>query len=135
MFLDGDWCWDSNPFQVTDETKTMVIQNICYQLNNFIHCTDYENIIFCWVMHKQSIIDSITGKLDTKNCNAKKISLTVDEKNLKNRLKADIEQGIRNVDIIDKSIARISMYQTLDIIKINTNNKTVCEITNEITAL
>ena len=22
VFLDGDWCWDSHPFQVTDETKT-----------------------------------------------------------------------------------------------------------------
>ena len=23
VFLDGDWCWDTNPFQVTDETKAM----------------------------------------------------------------------------------------------------------------
>lgn len=21
VFLDGDWCWDMNPFQVTEETK------------------------------------------------------------------------------------------------------------------
>ena len=21
VFLDGDWCWDASPFQVTDETK------------------------------------------------------------------------------------------------------------------
>ena len=21
VFLDGDWCWDANPFQVTDETN------------------------------------------------------------------------------------------------------------------
>ena len=24
VFLDGDWCWDSDPFQVTEETKIMV---------------------------------------------------------------------------------------------------------------
>ena len=24
VFLDGDWCWDASPFQVTEETKTMV---------------------------------------------------------------------------------------------------------------
>ena len=35
VLLDGDWCWDSNPFRVTDETKSMVIDNICYLLNNF----------------------------------------------------------------------------------------------------
>lgn len=42
VFLDGDWCWDSNPFQVTEETKTMVTDNICYLLNNFLRCTAYE---------------------------------------------------------------------------------------------
>ena len=24
VFLDGDWCWDASPFQVTNETKVMV---------------------------------------------------------------------------------------------------------------
>lgn len=28
VYLDGDWCWDASPFQVTQETKTMVIRNI-----------------------------------------------------------------------------------------------------------
>ena len=37
VFLDGDWCWDANPFQVTNETKAMVTDNICYLLNNFLH--------------------------------------------------------------------------------------------------
>jgi len=27
VFLDGDWCWDADPFQITDETKAMVLQN------------------------------------------------------------------------------------------------------------
>ncbi len=45
VFLDGDWCWDMNPFVVNDETKVMVMDNICYVLNNFIHCSVYENII------------------------------------------------------------------------------------------
>lgn len=37
VFLDGDWCWDASPFQVTSETKNMVMDNICYVLNNYIH--------------------------------------------------------------------------------------------------
>ena len=32
VFLDGDWCWDADPFQVTKETKAMVLRNICYML-------------------------------------------------------------------------------------------------------
>ena len=46
VFLDGDWCWDASPFQVTDETKAIVMDNICYLLNNFLKCTAYDNIIF-----------------------------------------------------------------------------------------
>lgn len=135
VFLDGDWCWDANPFQVTDETKTMVVHNICYLLNSFIHCSAYENVIFCWVMHEQSIIDGIINELDTENCIVKKISLTVDEMNLQQRLKADMARNICTADVIDRSVARIPMYQALDTIKIETSNKTVREIVDEIMAL
>ena len=135
VFLDGDWCWDASPFQVTEETKEMVIHNICYLLNSFLHCSVYENIIFCWVMHEQSIIDCILQKLDTKNCTVKNISLIADEINLRNRLNADIASGIRTVDVIGRSISRISMYQSLDTVKIDTSNKTVQAISDEIMML
>ena len=59
VFLDGDWCWDADPFQLTEETKEMVMRNICFLLNNFLRCTAYDNIILCWVMHEQYIIDTL----------------------------------------------------------------------------
>ena len=86
VFLDGDWCWDADPFQVTEETKAMVMRNICFLLNSFLHCTAYENIIFCWVMHEQSIIDEIIDRLDTGDARVIKISLMIDETNLRKRL-------------------------------------------------
>ena len=135
VFLDGDWCWDASPFQITEETKAMVIDNICYLLNNFLHCSVYENVIFCWVMHAQSIIDSIVEKLDTKNCNVKYISLIADESSLRKRLEADVERGIRSADVIERSIMRVQMYQTLDTIKIDTTNKTVQMIVDEMKEL
>jgi len=132
VFLDGDWCWDANPFQVTEETKRMVVNNICYLLNNFLHCSAYENIIFCWVMHEQAIINSILDKLDMENCILKNISLVADEENLRKRLQADIESGIRKEDVLERSLARINLYQKLDTVKINTNDKTVQTIVEEI---
>ena len=135
VFLDGDWCWDASPFQVTEETKAMVTDNICYLLNSFLHCSAYENVIFCWVMHQQYIIDSILEKLDAKNCDVKCISLITDEINLRKRLTVDVENGIRTADVIDRSVARISLYQTLDTIKIDTSNKTVQIIADEIMQL
>ena len=127
VFLDGDWCWDADPFQVTEETQVMVIRNICYLLNSFI--------IFSWVMHEQAIIDSITDRLDTDDCKVIKISLTTDEINLRNRLTSDIARGIRTADVIERSLARIYMYSSLDSVKVDTSNKTIREIADEIIAL
>ncbi len=135
VFLDGDWCWDASPFQVTEETKEMVVRNICYLLNSFLHCSVYDNIIFCWVMHEQSIIDCIMGKLDIEHCRVKRISLIADESNLRDRLTADITRGIRTADAINRSVSRISMYQSLDTIKIDTSNKTIQVIADEIMML
>lgn len=132
VFLDGDWCWDADPFQVTEETKNMVIDNICYLLNNFIKCSVYENIIFCWVMHQQDIIDNIVERLNTNYCNVKTISLLVDENSLTKRITKDIENGIRQYDVLQRSIERIHMYDSLDTIKIDTTNKTIEEIVEEI---
>ncbi len=135
VFLDGDWCWDASPFQVTDETKTMVIDNICHLLNNFLKCSVYENIIFCWVMHEQSIINSIIEKLDAQNCAVKCISLVANETSLRHRLSTDVERGIRTADVVDRSVARIPLYQTLNTIIIDTNEKTVAMIADEIKQL
>ena len=73
VFLDGDWGWNASPFQVNYETKAMAVRNICYLLNSFIHCSAYENVIFCWIMHEQSIIDGIISKLETEKSIIKSI--------------------------------------------------------------
>lgn len=48
-----------SPFIVNDETQNMVVNNICYLLNSFISCSEYDNVIFCWVMHEMD-----TEKID-----------------------------------------------------------------------
>jgi len=135
VFLDGDWCWDASPFQVTEETRAMVTENICYLLNQFLHCSAYENVIFCWVMHQQAIIDSILERLDTAGCKVKCISLLADEATLRQRLTADVERGIRTADVIDRSVARIPLYQELNTLKVDTRNKTIPVVAGEIVQL
>lgn len=132
VFLDGDWCWDMHPFIVNEETKAMVLDNICHLLNNFIHCSSYENIIFCWVMHEQSIIDDILKKLDTSNLNIKSISLISDEASLTQRIAKDIASNLRQPDVLKRSLERLAMYQELNTIKIDTSNKDIPTIINTI---
>jgi DNA polymerase III delta prime subunit len=122
VFLDGDWCWDMHPFQVTEETKRMVMDNICFLLNNFIRCSAFEHIVFCWVMHEQAIIDEIVGRLDTAGCRVHLVSLVCEEHALRSRLMKDVEAGIRTADIFDRSAERLPLYHALSTCKVDVTN-------------
>lgn len=127
VFLDGDWCWMMEPFIVNDETKAMVMDNISHLLNNFIKCQEYENIIFCWVMHEQSIIDELLSKLDMQNCKEYIFSLVCTEDALVQRLEKDVADNKRAEDVITRSIPRLEKYKLINSIKIDVSNITPAE--------
>lgn len=115
VFLDGDWCWNMDPFVVNQDTKNMVLDNITHCLNNFIHTPGIENIIFCWVMHKQDIIDKIIQKLDTEGVDIHLISLICEKEELINRMLIDR----RDNQTIRKSLQYLELYKDLDTQKID----------------
>lgn len=119
VFLDGDWCWDMHPFQVTPETKRMVQENIAFLLNNFICCPAYEHIIFCWVLHEQEILDQLMARLEVSGCEVYKISLICSRSVLKERLQKDIDANIRRAEVIARSLARLALYEDLNTAKID----------------
>jgi len=120
VFLDGDWCWDMSPFIVTEETKAMVEDNISHMLNNFLRCSELENIIFCWVMHHQAIIDSLLSRLDTHDSEIFRFSLICSDEALTQRLHNDVVNGVRSADIIARSLARQRNYLEMETHKIDT---------------
>ena len=115
VFLDGDWCWNMDPFVVNQDTKNMVLDNITHCLNNFIHTPGIENIIFCWVMHKQDIIDKIIQKLDTEGVDIHLISLICEKEELIKRMLIDR----RDNQTIRKSLQYLEFYKDLDTQKID----------------
>lgn len=115
VFLDGDWCWNMDPFVVNQDTKNMVLDNITHCLNNFIHTPGIENIIFCWVMHKQDIIDQIIQKLDTEGVDIHLISLICEKEELIKRMLIDR----RDNQTIRKSLQHLELYKDLDTQKID----------------
>jgi hypothetical protein len=122
VFLDGDWCWNMVPFVVNEETKKMVMDNIIYLLNNFIRCSEYENIIFCWVMHEQAIIDEIVSKLEINNCKLHVFSLVCSETALIKRIEIDIGQGKRTEDVINRTLPRLKKYYNIQSTKIDVSD-------------
>ena len=124
IYLDGDWCWNMNPFIVSEENKKMVIDNINHLLKSYLDNSGYEYIIFCWVIHQEYIFTQILESLKNYNFELYKISLVCSETALKSRLKIDVENGIRKVDVIDRSVQRLKLYNNMDTIKINVSDIT-----------
>lgn len=114
VFLDGDWCWDAHPFQVTEETKAMVLENICFLLNNFIRCSAYDHVIFCWVLHQQEILDRLLSRLNTRDCGVRAISLVCTPEALSARLEEEIRAGRRERDALERSLAYLPLYEFLN---------------------
>ena len=135
VMLDGDWCWDADPFIVNDETKAMVMDNICHLLNSFLRSTVYRNIVFCWVMDQQSIIDEIQSRLDTTGCKVSVISLLASEETLRQRILSDVQGGTRTIDVLQQSLDRLTRYQDIKSLKVRTDGKCVQVIADEIIGL
>ena len=127
VFLDGDWCWDMNPFVVTEETKAMVLDNITALLGNFLRCSAYDHVIFSWVMHQQSIVDTILGRLDLTDVKVVSVSLVCSREALLQRLYRDVEAGIRQPDILLRSPQRLNLYDSMNTEKIDTSHATVAQ--------
>ena len=51
----------------------------------------YQNIIFCWAMHEESIIDDVLSRLEKHDCKLYKFSLVCTEQALISRINKDIK--------------------------------------------
>lgn len=127
VFLDGDWCWDMHPFIVDEETKKMVMNNIVYQLNQFLLCSSIHYVVFCWVMHEQSLIEEIINRIES-DCEVYSFSLVCTKEELTKRIQKDIDLGIRQQDVLNRSIERLEMYQHLQTIKVDTSMLSIDEV-------
>ena len=119
VFLDGDWCWDMHPWQDTPETRQMVLDNIVYLLNNFLACSAYQHILFCWVLHQQQTIDLLLARLQAsmqaQSVRYKGVSLVCSPDVLRQRLQQDIALGRRDSAVLVRSLERLSCYAALSV--------------------
>ena len=132
VFLDGDWCWCARPFTVTEETKAMVMENIAFLLNSFLRCGEYENVIFCWVLDEQETLDRLLSTLSTEGAEIKIFTLTAGEETLRERLMGDVEKGLREEDVIPRSLEKLPRYEKLRTEKINTDKMTARGVAEQI---
>lgn len=113
----------------------MVMDNIVACLANFLACPDIDNTVFCWVMHEQAIIDEILSRLDFDGVRVVAVSLTCDEQTLRERLAWDVDAGLRTPDVVERSVARLPLYTSLETVKVDTTSLAPGEVARCIEAL
>lgn len=131
--LDGDWCWNVHPFFVTEESKRRVIDHIVTVLSGYLGCADVENIVFCWVMQRRGIAESILARLPLGDVKVGRFTLTASPEAVAARLRGDIAAGLRDEDVIARSVAYLPLYaQDMGSVKITTDGLTSSEVAREI---
>ena len=124
VFLDGDWCWYANPWKVTIETETMAMRNMSYVLNSYLECSEYDNIIFGWVLHKEGMTENVLSMLKETQYNLTRFSLLCSESALISRLQKDVDNGVRKNVSWDHALQTRTNFDSMDTIKIDVNNIT-----------
>ena len=124
VFLDGDWCWMTHPFTVTDETKAMVMDNIAHLLGNFLRCSAIDHVVFGWVMHEQAIIDGLLARLPLRDVQVIAVSLVGTPDALAARIGRDVAAGLRTPDVLARSLSRLPLYDALNTARLDTTRLT-----------
>jgi broad-specificity NMP kinase len=134
-YLDGDWCWNINPFAVTAENQDMVIGNIVHLLRGYLTNTSLRYVIFGWVLHRQEIFDAILRPLGDLAFETHRITLTCSPAQLRERLSPEIAAARRQPDIVERSIARLALYDALDTIKLDVGMRSAADVADEIAGM
>lgn len=132
FLLDGDWCWDMFPFDPNEENRRMVEGNIAHLLGAFLDNSGCEAVVFCWVMDRREIIESLRSRLAGKEYRFWSISLVASPGELERRVAEDIARGLRGLGSVERCLARLPLYDALDTIKIDTTGHTPEETAEEI---
>ena len=132
VMLDADWCWFMNPFIVTDETQKMVEDNIAYTINNFIACSEIQNIIFCWTLAHADTYERLISRMNLDGVRVHNITLLCSEEELKKRTLSDTNSDGRD---LAKWIGLLPEFLALSSTKIQTDSLTPKEVAQKISQI
>jgi broad-specificity NMP kinase len=126
VWLDGDWCWMMHPFAVNDENKAMVERNIHFLLRGFLENTNFDHVLFNWVIHTEDIMQMVLRGLEGCLYRLHRIALVCDAQTLEARLKQD---GRTN---IQESLNRLDMYRKMPSVQLDVTGKSVAQVVEDV---
>ena len=126
VWLDGDWCWMMHPFVVNEENKIMVERNIQYLLRGFLENSNFDHVLFNWVIHTEEIMQMVLHGLEGCAYRLHRIALVCDDKTLEARMRQD---GRTN---IEASLERLDAYRKMPSVQVDVSGKTVTQVVDEV---
>lgn len=111
----------------------MVLENIAFLLNRFLRCTAYDHVIFCWVLHRREIWADLFRRL-TEPYTLRAVALVCTSETLRTRLEGDIRAGVREPDVVNRSLVYLPLYSTLDVRRLDVTELTPRETAARILA-
>ncbi len=134
-WLDGDWCWIPQALCLTEEKKTLALDNIGLLLRYELRHGERDTLIFCWVMHRQEIIDAVMSRLEGLLFEPHFFTLLPDETTLRSRLQGDVDRGLREPVIIGRAINHLPGFAAERTVKIDNSRLTPRETAEAIARL
>ncbi len=102
-------------------------------MGQFLRCSAYETVSFRWVMQEESIAEDLLHRLDLRDIWVNDFPmLMASEQVLRQRLERDVAAGLRQRDVIARSVQRLPMYQAMKTVKIDTSDLCVQQAAQQI---
>jgi deoxyadenosine/deoxycytidine kinase len=127
-YCDGDWMWCVNPFSINDPRLRNGDKNMSFVLSTYLN-SNFRYVIFSSVVAMyESIREPILKDITAKNYKTIGFTLTCSEKTL-------IERHKKRGDNNEVSFEWLRLKPYLNDYVINTDDKTILEIVNEMKSI
>lgn len=100
----------------------MALKHMIYLLNSYLHNKNISYLVFNWVLQDDKIFQKILPFLDLSHAKVHRFALLCEEKALEKRLQKDISTGLREADIIARSLSYLPLYAQTKSQVLNTTN-------------
>lgn len=130
--VDGDWCCKINS-PLSDSIKNLYLKNINTLINNYLSSDDVTDVILCWVIHKNEILQKILQNTDLRNVNVYVITLQANEQTLTKRIIGRFEYEKRDKGELERSLFyQQNYYNDISSYKLDTSDMSIERVAEKI---